>query len=265
MNQDKSISIVISVLNSAETLEQCLLSVYEQTYPHKEVIVIDGGSNDGTVDIINSNSSWLSYWISEPDTGIYNAWNKALQRATGDWICFIGGDDRWFSPASLSELAALASYPDVNFVSGKLCIVDNQENVVRSVGREWNFRKMGSFMRVGHPCALHHRSLFERHGFFDESYKIAGDYAFLLRVGRNIRANFLQKNVVCMRNTGLSNAKPALVFNEGRRALQEAEDFGTMVSIRFYLMSNIKYFIRTMLTSVSVGQRLLRWKDKLLR
>ena len=63
MNQDKSVSIIISVLNSAETLEQCLLSVYEQTYPHKEVIVIDGGSNDGTVDIINSNSSWLSYWI----------------------------------------------------------------------------------------------------------------------------------------------------------------------------------------------------------
>ena len=87
------ISVVTAVFNCKSTLQQCLDSVAQQTYAHIELIVIDGGSTDGTVELIQANAQRIAYWISEPDRGIYNAWNKALAKATGDWICFLGTDD----------------------------------------------------------------------------------------------------------------------------------------------------------------------------
>ena len=87
------ISIVVSVFNGADTLQQCIDSVTDQTYPAVELIVIDGGSTDGTREILLRNASKLAYWVSEPDRGIYHAWNKALVHAQGDWISFLGADD----------------------------------------------------------------------------------------------------------------------------------------------------------------------------
>ena len=89
------ISVVISVLNGGATLEACLKSVFAQDYKSFEVIVIDGGSSDDTLDIIRRYSEQLYFSISEPDTGVYCAWNKALRVARGTWICFIGSDDRF--------------------------------------------------------------------------------------------------------------------------------------------------------------------------
>jgi glycosyltransferase involved in cell wall biosynthesis len=92
------ISVIVAVFNGAKTLQQCIDSVAGQTYPHKELIVIDGGSIDGTREILEGDATKLAYWVSEPDRGIYHAWNKALARARGDWICFLGADDYLWSP-----------------------------------------------------------------------------------------------------------------------------------------------------------------------
>ena len=87
------ISIIVAVYNGEKTLQRCIDSVFSQTYPHKELIIIDGGSTDGTVDILQTNNDKITYWKSEPDNGIYQAWNKALDHAKSDWICFLGSDD----------------------------------------------------------------------------------------------------------------------------------------------------------------------------
>ena len=84
------ISIVTVVYNGASTLEQTILSVLGQTYPHIEYIIIDGGSKDGTVDIIKKYQDRIAYWVSEPDEGIYDAMNKGIRHASGDWIYFLG-------------------------------------------------------------------------------------------------------------------------------------------------------------------------------
>ena len=86
-------SIVIATYNAELFLLRCLRSVFEQTYEHVEIIVIDGGSNDNTVPILQANADKIRAWISEPDSGIYEAWNKALVRWRGDWILFLGADD----------------------------------------------------------------------------------------------------------------------------------------------------------------------------
>ena len=87
------ITIIIAVFNGAKTLQQCIDSVAQQSYPNKELIIIDGGSKDGTLDLLKANSEKIDYWVSETDNGIYNAWNKGLAQANGDWICFLGADD----------------------------------------------------------------------------------------------------------------------------------------------------------------------------
>jgi glycosyltransferase involved in cell wall biosynthesis len=90
---DPLISIITVVYNNVNTLEQTILSVINQTYKNIEYIIIDGGSTDGTVDIIKKYEDKLTYWVSEPDRGIYDAMNKGIYKATGEWIYFLGSDD----------------------------------------------------------------------------------------------------------------------------------------------------------------------------
>lgn len=105
MEKKNKISVVIATYNCAETLQDCLDSIYAQTYPDIDIVVIDGGSKDATVQVIRSNEEYLGYWISEPDRGIYDAWNKAIIQAKGEWVYFLGADDVLhapdFLPASL--------------------------------------------------------------------------------------------------------------------------------------------------------------------
>ena len=79
-DREPSISVIVAVLNGAKTLQRCIDSVAQQTYPNKELIIIDGGSQDGTVDILKANQGKITSWISEPDRGIYSAWNKGLAK-----------------------------------------------------------------------------------------------------------------------------------------------------------------------------------------
>jgi glycosyltransferase involved in cell wall biosynthesis len=81
-------SVLIAVYNGAATLEKAIASFVEQTYANKELIIIDGGSTDGTQAILEKYSAEIAYWVSEKDRGIYHAWNKAVARATGEWIFF---------------------------------------------------------------------------------------------------------------------------------------------------------------------------------
>ena len=86
-------TVVVATYNNKSTVQQCIDSVAQQTYPHKELIIIDGGSHDGTVDLLKASEQKVAHWISELDRGIYHSWNKALLKATGEWICFLGADD----------------------------------------------------------------------------------------------------------------------------------------------------------------------------
>ncbi|WP_317169476.1 glycosyltransferase [Mucilaginibacter humi] len=93
MNTPPAISIIIVTYNAAGTLQVCLDSIYKQQYPSLKIIIIDGNSTDGTVDIIKANINKIHYWQSEPDAGVYDAMNKAVKHLTGDWVYFIGADD----------------------------------------------------------------------------------------------------------------------------------------------------------------------------
>jgi glycosyltransferase involved in cell wall biosynthesis len=179
------LTVIIAVFNGRDTLQQCIDSVARQTYPNKELIIIDGGSKDGTVKILEDNCNQFSYWISEPDKGIYNAWNKGLAHAHGEWICFLGADDYFWDFTVLEQMVAkLEILPStIRVAYGKIILISNDGQAPRPKGEPWAQIKglFKQYMCIPHVGTMHRRSLFEQHGKFDESFDIAGDYEFLLR------------------------------------------------------------------------------------
>lgn len=186
-NQPK-FSIIVAVLNAHNTIEHCIKSIVCQTYPHKELIIMDGGSIDGSVSLIRKYEDHMAFWESRPDRGIYHAWNKALARASGEWICFLGADDFFWNEHVLSKLSFHldgAPAKGVKIVYGRVAKINAQGNLVKVLGKPWQKIRWsmphGMPLNLPHPGLMHHRSLFDDFGLFDETFRIAGDYEFLLR------------------------------------------------------------------------------------
>lgn len=200
------ISIITAVFNGNATLQQCIYSVAQQTYPNKELIVIDGGSKDGTVDLLKANQGKIAYWISEPDRGIYDAFNKGVAQAQGEWLCFLGADDYLWDDKVLERLAGqLTNIPNnIHVAYGQVMMVDADGTSLYLQGEPWDQIKehFPQIMCIPHQGVMHRRSLFELHGQFDESFRIAGDYELLLRELKKADAIFIPDLIITAQRMG---------------------------------------------------------------
>ena len=207
------ISMVTCSFQQGRYLESAINSVLEQSYPRLEYIVIDGGSTDGSRDILQRCSSRIAYWVSEPDRGIYHAWNKGLAQAKGDWICFLGADDYLWEPRTLERMAPILAraYPSTRVVYGQVALVNPESRRVLVMGRPWDELRalFPQIMCLPHTALMHHRSLFEQHGRFDESFRICGDYEMLLRELLAGEALFAEDTVVAAMGHGGVSSDPA--------------------------------------------------------
>lgn len=147
--------------------------------------MVDGGSTDDTVEVIKAYSDVVTAWHSEPDSGIYNAWNKALPLARAEWMCFLGADDWLWDDDALQRLVPhlRSAAPRYRVVYGRVRQLDSDGRLIQQLGEPWQSFKsrFRSYACLPHPGLMHHRSLFEIHGRFDERFKLAADYEFLLR------------------------------------------------------------------------------------
>ena len=199
-------SVVIATFNDGKVLSSAIESVLSQDlFGGYELIVIDGGSQDQTRDVLNHYSRRLAYWISEPDHGIYEAWNKGIAVAKGEWIAFLGADDA-LQPNALSSYAKfLSEHPGLDYVSARVSL-KLPSGHVRVIGQPWQWKEFRHFMKTAHVASIHARHLFERHGFFSLDYSICADYEFFLRVGPALKAGFLAQDVACMAAGGVSQS-----------------------------------------------------------
>ena len=245
-----SVSVIIAVFNRAATLQRCLDSVFAQSAAPLEAIVCDGGSTDGSRAIIEANSARLAYRQSRPDRGVPHAWNMALAHATGEWVCFLGADDRFAGSDSVAALLNAAHNQAVNFVSGQAMMVDPAGNRGRIVGTRWDFERMKHYQNIAHPGALHRRELFTRYGVFDESFRIACDYEFLIRVGRDIRAAFVAEPVTLMGAGGQSNTQAWRAFRENRRIHAAHPEIGATAAALNHALAATKQIARMALRRI---------------
>jgi glycosyltransferase involved in cell wall biosynthesis len=209
------VSVITAVFNGAATIGECLESVLSQDYPHIEHIVMDGGSIDGTIDVLREYQNRIALWVSEPDHGVYDAWNKGLRKAKGEWIAFLGADDTFLSGA-ISEYMRLARQnPSANFLTSRARL-EHPSGYSPEFGGLWSWPRAARSMPSVHVGAMHRKSVFAQHGQFDSSYRIAGDYEFLLRARQDLHAVFTPAVTVLMRAGGLSDSTAGLV--EAKRA-----------------------------------------------
>jgi glycosyltransferase involved in cell wall biosynthesis len=252
------ITIIIAVFNGENTLQQCIDSVAHQTYSNKQLIIIDGGSTDGTVAIIQKNEIAINYWISEPDKGVFNAWNKGLAEATGEWICFLGADDYFWNAFVLEKMSeSLKHLPaDIRVAYGQVMLLGEGGQELYLAGKPWQEAKKSfrQYMSIPHQGVMHQSSLFKKHGNFDESFRITGDYELLLRELKSGNAEFFPELIIAgMRQGGISShpENSLLLLREARWA--HCKHVSPIPSIN-WLMALCRVYIRIVLWQV-IGEK----------
>ncbi|WP_430809986.1 MULTISPECIES: glycosyltransferase family 2 protein [unclassified Carboxylicivirga] len=205
------ITIITVTYNSAKTLADTINSVNTQTArQHIEYIVIDGQSTDGTLSIIEQNSASIDKWISEPDKGIYDAMNKGLQMASGQWVGFLHADDLFYDDKVVEHILNAANNNECNLLYGNLNYINGTPE--QKVVRFWKSQPFSAkLLKRGwmppHPTVYMKKDLATIIGAFDTSYRIAADYDYMLRLFMHpqSQSHHINETLINMRLGGVSN------------------------------------------------------------
>jgi len=205
-NQDL-VTIVTVTYNAEDLLEETILSILNQSYKNIEYIIIDGASNDGTIDIIKKDENKINYWRSEPDEGIYYAMNKAIEKATGKWINFMNAGDTFFNIDTISNIIRHKD-EDSKLVYGN-CQIDSRINKPHDLSRYDNI------------TSICHQTVFVRTDLmkntpFDTKYKISADHDFILKMFQNKKKfQYLDEPIANYLLNGLSDTESLRLYIEG--------------------------------------------------
>jgi len=240
------ISVITVCFNSQSTIQKAIDSVAGQTWPAIEHIVIDGASRDNTIAIIQANAQKIAHFVSEPDTGVYQAMNKGLKLATGDVIAFLNSDDVYHDVRVLEAVALTmkdqgfdALYGDVEFFNAACPDV-----TVRTYdsGR-FSPARIGWGWMPAHPALFVRREIYQRFGYFREDYRIAGDYEFVARIFKNgqLKSRHLSEVFVRMQTGGLSTAGLRATYLLNKEILRACRENGITSN---WLMVLSKYFFK---------------------
>ena len=203
------VSIITCCYNRVNTIRGAIESVLAQDYPNIEYIVIDGASNDGSLEVINEYRERISVIVSEPDHGMYEAINKGIRLATGDIVALVHSDDFLYDDHVVSDVVKEfeRSQADFLYADGLFVDADNTDRVVRNwIGGNYKRGKVKFGWLPLHPTCYIKRSIIELLGQYDETYKMAADTDFLIRYlyEARLQVTYLHRYVVRMRMGGMS-------------------------------------------------------------
>ncbi len=207
--QDKPVISVITVVrNAASTIERTMQSVLGQTCRSLEYIIIDGGSSDGTLDLIRKYEDKIAYWVSEPDNGISDAFNKGISLARGEFIALVNSDD-WMSHDQAEQAVRALQSSSADYVYGDLLFHDDKGAVLYRINGDPEYTRVirSKMPEICHPTCVVRRSAYERFGSFDTRYRYAMDYEWALRLHvRGARGKYVNAIVGHMGLGGASDA-----------------------------------------------------------
>ena len=211
MKNKPKISVITVVYNGEKFLEETIKSVINQTYENIEYIIIDGGSTDGTLDIIKKYEDKITYWISESDKGIYDAMNKGIDLVTGDWINFMNAGDSFFDNEIIEFLFKDNEYPDIDFLYGDLNIkYENFQKMKKTLSLEYFWKGMP----FSHQSVFID-STFHKANKYNLEYKIASDFNFFYNAHNdNRKFSCVNKTISNILYGGLSDSNHLAVCKE---------------------------------------------------
>lgn len=226
------ISIVTVCLNSVATLERTIESVHSQTYPNIEHIVIDGGSTDGTLDIIRRYEKHFASWTSEPDRGLYDAMNKGIARASGEWIHLLNSDDAYADATAVERVAPHLDEARTNYFRMFLHKTDGGATIYDFPYRKW---KLYVSAYLPHPAMVVSRRQYLEVGMYDLSYRIAADHHFTVRMVNRYPGKFVPEPFVVMSEGGVSSRNMLTALKETREISVKFGLPSWLAAILYYL------------------------------
>ncbi len=241
------VSLITVVYNRAATIEQTIRSVLEQTYPHIEYIVVDGASNDGTLDIIQHYRDRIDQFVSEKDNGVYDAINKGIRMATGDIVGLLHADDRFAHPDVIRNIVHhFSMHPLVECTFGDVSFVrpENPNEIIRYVSSSiFNVNRLQYGIMPAHPTFYCYKKFYDLHGLYRTDLDIAADFDLLLRflkihklTYRYIPELMIEMNVGGKSTSGLSST---LKINKEIRKVLKAHGIRSS-----YLHLYSRYFLK---------------------
>ena len=239
------ISIITISFNSGGTIQKTLDSVFNQSYNNIEHIIIDGGSSDNTLAICNT-FSHISKLISEPDNGVYDAFNKGINIAKGDIVGFLNADDVFFNVNSVQEIVNAFSNNETDIVYGNLDYVNKEGKVIRNwTSKQYENGLVKKAWMPSHPTFYCKKEVYDRLGGYNDSFKIGGDFELCLRFLElnQVPSFYLNKKLVKMLIGGISNSglkSKWIIYMEELRALKINNITVNPISFLFYKLKKIK-------------------------
>lgn len=228
------VSIITPSYNQATYLEQTLRSVLEQDYTPIEYLVVDGGSTDGSAEIIQRYAHRLAWWVSEKDQGQADAINKGLARARGEIVAWLNSDDLYLPGAVKAAVQALQAHPQAAFVYADAFSIDEQGQVFNHLrAHPFHLRDLLGFRIIAQPTVFIRRSALEKAGFLDPSYHFLLDHHLWIRLAQVGEMIYVPQTWAAARyHPQAKNRRQALMFGEEtQRILQWAETQPSLASI----------------------------------
>ncbi|WP_172917224.1 glycosyltransferase family 2 protein [Capnocytophaga canis] len=234
------ISIVTVSFNALKTIEQTILSVVNQTYPNIEYIIIDGGSTDGTVDIIKKYEDKIAYWVSEPDKGIYDAMNKGIEKASGEWINFMNSGDEFYNENVLRDVFLKENLKEVDVLYGDVVVKLPKKEVLKKATPLQNIEK---WMVFCHQSTFV-RTKLHRENFFNITYKICADYDFFLKLYRKRKKfRYLSKVISKFLHGGVSDSLMKVSVESWHiSGMKNSKRFLFVIAKEFFLGRFIRFY-----------------------
>ncbi|GHU81676.1 glycosyl transferase [Bacteroidia bacterium] len=253
------LSIITINFNNREGLKKTIESVVSQTFRDYEYIIIDGGSTDGSAEVIKQYAAQITYWVSEPDKGIYDAMNKGIRKSYGEYCQFLNSGDTLYSETVLEKVFSEDYTEDI--VTGNFVELYKNKTVLRkgrAYAREQKGRSLSLFDffagSISHQATFIRKKLFEQYGLYDDTYKIASDWVFFLKtIGlNNVKVKYLDLNIVYFNMDGISNTNLSLSYNERTDILQSLlppvifEDYQHFIKIEsdFHSLHQYRFFFQ---------------------
>lgn len=241
-----TLSIIVPSFNQFDYLERTLQSVFIQNYPDLELIVIDGGSTDRSVEIIEKYSSGIAFWVSESDDGQVDAINKGLKRASGEWVAWQNSDDMYLPGALHTFAEKMSACPDRSFVTGNLALIDENDSIIREVHYvEPTYDSLRSEgMVMANQSTFWRRSVHETIGYLDGRYNCSFDYEWFLRLTEHYSGCHVHETLGALRLHGSTKTSThAALFAQENSAILAGRE-PTRVMTRLFQLRRMLGLVR---------------------
>ena len=248
------VSIILSVLNGKAHIYNTIQSILNQNYQNKELIVIDGGSKDGTLDILRKYSNKIK-WISEPDKGISDAFNKGIKLATGDYINFQGDGDGFIHDNVLTEIFQNRVIKKDQIICGNIKRIDKKGNILFTTRLKENFRKTSLLFKMSlpHQGLFMPMAFFDKYGLFDLKTKFAMDYELLLRAYKSFpEVVIINSPIAYWRADGLGEGKTLKILKEYLKIKKTNKVENLFLLYVIYFIDVTKYVFKSIFNKIKL-------------